>query len=68
MIKLETDYGFTGKYLRAYLTVGSVTIDLGDGDSMNESQAEIVADELQVAVDSIRLFANRNKLPQMEVE
>ena len=67
MINLEADYGFTGKYLRAYLTVGSVTIDLGDGDSMTEAEAEIVADELQVAVDLIRSFADRNKLPEVNV-
>ena len=61
MIKIETDTGCIGKYLRAYLVIGATRIDLGDGDSMNEIEAGKVADELQIAVNEIRLFADRNK-------
>lgn len=61
MISIETDTGIMGKYLRAYLTVGSTRIDLGDGDSMTEEQAGKAADELQNAVNTLRWFADRNK-------
>lgn len=61
MIELETDTGITGVYIRAYLVFGYTKIDLGGGDSMNERQTALIADELQGAVDKLRLFADRNK-------
>lgn len=61
MIAIEMDTGILGKYLRAYLTVGSTRIDLGDGDSMTEEEAGKAADELQYAVNKLRWFADRNK-------
>ena len=59
-IKLETYDGCIGKYLRAFLTVGSVRIDLGEGDSMNEGEAKRVADELYAAANEINRWATRN--------